>query len=189
MAPATAGGAIRTSGSAGDRGAAPGLLGALMARLAAVPSRRALFTETKTLAALRLPLHSSGRLAYRRPDRLDKITTWPQPEVLTVRAGRLRLTTDGATRRIDLAAQPVIAALVEAVLGTLAGDLAGLRRDYHVRASGDLAAWRLVLTPRGAALAGLLRQVAITGRAGWLLRLRTVQTNGDVTVMIMTPAA
>ncbi|MGH7043586.1 MAG: LolA-related protein [Acetobacteraceae bacterium] len=165
------------------------LLATIMRHLAAVRQSHAVFVEEKTLAALRTPLQSSGRLAYHRPDRLEKITDWPQPEVLAVQAGRLSLTADGATRSFELAAEPVIGALVEAILGTLAGDLAGLRRWYHVTATGTQAAWRLALRPRTAALAKFIRGATITGSGGQLTRLRTVAANGDISVMTIRPAA
>jgi Outer membrane lipoprotein carrier protein LolA-like len=183
-APGGGGDAAATGGTPDAR-----LLVRLMRRLAAVPQRRAQFTETRTLAALQAPLRSMGRLAYRRPDQLEKITEWPRPEVLAVKAGQLTLTIDGATRSIDLAAQPAIGALVEAILGTLAGDLAGLRRWYRVAATGSLAAWRLTLRPRSGALAQFVREVTIEGAAVQLDRLRTVAANGDVTVMTIRPAA
>ena len=160
-----------------------------MRRLAAVRASRALFTEKKTLAALRMPLRSTGRLAYHRPDQFDKITDWPRPEVLSVRAGRLTLTTDGAPRTIDLAAEPAVGALVEAILGTLAGDLPGLRRWYHVAATGTPASWHLTLRPRTQDLARLIREVAVTGSGARLTRLRTIEANGDTSVMTITPAA
>ncbi len=160
-----------------------------MHRLAAVRQSRALFTETKTLAALQVPLRSSGRLAYQRPDQLEKITTWPRTEVLEVRGGRLSLTADGATRTVELADEPAIGALVEAILGTLAGDLDGLRRWYDVAATGMPSAWRITLRPRGAALAKLVREVAITGAGARLSRVHTLAANGDSTVMTITPAS
>ena len=160
----------------------------VMHRLAAVPQSRARFTEEKTLAALRMPLQSSGRLAYRRPDRLEKITEWPQTEVLVVRGGKLFLTENGATRTVVLAAEPAIGALVEAILGTLAGDLPGLRRWYHVAATGTQAAWRLTLRPRTTALAKFIREAVIDGVGARLTRLRMVEANGDTSVMTITPA-
>lgn len=159
-----------------------------MRRLARVRQSRALFTEEKTLAALRMPLRSSGRLAYRRPDWLEKVTEWPREDVLSVRAGRLSLTTGGATRTIDLAAEPAIGALVEAILGTLAGDLPGLRRWYHVAATGTPADWRLTLRPRAAALAHFVGEIAIAGTGPRLTRLRMVEANGDTSVMTISPA-
>ncbi len=167
---------------------APGLLGHVMAALAAVPHRNALFTETKTLAALAAPLRSSGRLRYDRPDRFDKITDWPRPEVLSVRGAHLSLGLDGgAPRRIDLAQEPAIGGLVAAILGTLSGDLALLRRWYHARMTGTEAAWTLVLTPRTPALTRLVRRGTITGRDGMLTAMRTLAANGDRSVMTILP--
>jgi len=170
--------------------AAPaGLLESVMHRLAAVPQSRATFTETRTIAALAQPVRSSGRLAYRRPDRMEQITVWPRQEVLQVEAGRLTLTEDqGAPQALDLAEHPAIAGLVEAILGTLAGDLAGLRRVYRVDIAGTPAAWRLTLLPREPALAALLRRVTIDGAGASLRRVHTVQANGDESVMRIAPA-
>ena len=197
---AGAAGRVHAAGSAPALGpvAAPapapaGLLAAVMARLATVQVSRARFTEQKTLAALTLPLSSSGRLAYRRPDRLEKITDWPRPEVLVVRGHALSLSIDGGPpETLDLAARPEIGALVEAILGTLAGDLPGLRRWYHVAAAGAPDGWHLTLTPRADALARLVRRVTIAGvddgTGARIDRITTEAANGDRTVMTIRPA-
>ena len=160
-----------------------------MHRLAAVPHSRASFTETRTIAALTEPVRSSGRLAYQRPDRMEQITVWPHQEVLQVAAGRLTLTEgQEAPRELALADHPALAGLVEAILGTLAGDLAGLRRAYHVAIAGTPEAWRLTLLPRETGLARLVRQVTIDGAGATLRRVRTTQANGDVSLMLIQPA-
>ena len=71
-----------------------------MARLAQAPQRRANFVEEKTLAALTVPLRSEGRLEYRRPDHLEKITTAPQYESLVVEGGRLVIAAGGDPPRV-----------------------------------------------------------------------------------------
>ncbi len=169
------------------------LLETVMQRLAAVPESRASFTETRTLAALSAPVRSSGRLAYQRPDRMEQITVWPRLEVLRVAAGQVSLTEgqgaqgQGAPQELSLAAHPALAGLVEAILGTLAGDLTGLRRAYRVAIAGTPEAWRLTLLPREAVLARLVRQVTIDGAGAALRRVRTVQANGDVSLMSIAP--
>ena len=159
-------------------------LARVLAALAAVPRREALFTETKTLAALRAPVRSSGRLSYTRPDRFAKITEWPRAEVLTVTGGHATLSLDGGpARRLSFSEQPALAGLAAAILGTLSGNLALLRRWYHVRLSGGLGGWRLALTPRGKLLAGFVRAVSLRGIGGHVREVRTVAANGDQSLM------
>ncbi|MCL2428610.1 MAG: outer membrane lipoprotein carrier protein LolA, partial [Alphaproteobacteria bacterium] len=115
-----------------------------MARLAAVAASRASFIEEKHIAALREPLKSQGELLYRRPSHLEKITTTPIHESLMVDGGRLSVQADGRQPvLIDLASEPEIRALVEAVRGILSGDIASLRRSYDVSMEGPLSGWTL----------------------------------------------
>lgn len=166
------------------------LLSQVMQRLAAVQESRATFTERKTLAALSQPLTSQGRLVYRRPDVLQMITDAPVPEVLAVQGRRLTLAEQGAPAKvIDLAEQPQIAALVDAVLGTLSGDIGSLRRSYDVAIEGTLAAWVLVLRPANPRLTHLLKAVTVGGSAATLERIQIVEANGDRSEMTVYPAA
>jgi hypothetical protein len=161
-----------------------------MHRLAAVRESRARFVEDKTLAALAQPVRSEGWLVYRRPDHLEKTTTGPVPESLMVDGDRLSVMAEGEQPRLfDLATQPALAGLVEAVRGTLAGDLPALRRTYTVAMRGDLAAWRLALAPAGPPLTDLLRQVVVEGAGTTLRRVAIEQANGDRSVMTISPPA
>ena len=63
-----------------------------MRMLAGVPQSSASFAEVKVLAMLNRPLRATGRLVYRRPAHLEKITLEPQPESLVVDGDRLTLT-------------------------------------------------------------------------------------------------
>ncbi len=156
----------------------------LMRRLAAVPESRASFVEEKTVAALAQPVRSQGWLAYRRPGYLEKATTGPVPENLLVDGDRLSLLLQGQQPRlIDLNAEPALAALVDAVRGTLSGDLPTLRRSYAVAMQGDLGAWRLTLTPLRPPLTDMLRGVTVEGAGTALRSVLTVQANGDRSVM------
>ena len=153
----------------------------LMQMLAQVPESSASFTEVKVTrnadpTAASLP----GRLLYRRPAHLEKITLEPQTERLVVDGNRLTLTEANETPRvIDLDAEPAIRALVDAIRGTLSGDLAALRRSYAVTMEGGVSDWRLTLTPIGPGVARLVTRTTIDG-AGTALRLvQTTQANGD----------
>lgn len=163
-------------------------LGALMARLAAVPERRARFVEEKRLGVLDQPLRSTGRLLYRRPERLEKITESPQPESLVVDGDRLVLTQgQEAPRVVDLASQPGLRALVDAIRGPLAGDLAALRRSFALDAAGSLAAWHLVMRPADPAVARLLTAVVVSGEGDSPREVDVRQANGDEDRLLIEP--
>ena len=164
-------------------------LGELMGELAAIPERHERFGETKYLAVLNQPLVSQGWLNYRRPAHLEKITTAPQAESLLVDGDRLTLTErSGSPQTLMLASHPEITALVDAVRGTLSGDLPELERHYRVVASGGLSAWRLVLWPADRRVQELLRDIVFEGTATQLRSVRTDQTNGDTQIMTVEPA-
>ena len=160
-----------------------------MRHLAAIPESHAAFTEVKTIAALSEPVRSEGRLIYRRPGHLEKITTGPVPESLMVDGDRLSMVSDDQPPRlVELDSEPALRALVDAVRGTLSGDLATLHRSYVVSMEGTPAGWQLILTPRQP-LAGLLRQISVEGAGSDLHVVRVVQANGDQSLMTIRPAA
>jgi hypothetical protein len=160
----------------------------LMQALARVRAHRANFVEVKSIAALSEPISTSGTLIYRRPDYLAKITRSPHPEQLVVDGNQLSLTEGSqAPRIIALDSHPRLRALVDAVRGTLSGNLALLRRWYEVTMTGSFAAWRLGLTPIDAGLASLIRFIAIEGSGTTLRAVQTVQANGDQSRMAINP--
>lgn len=170
--------------------AEPFPLAALMARLAAIPERRARFHEERRFAALTEILQSAGRLLYRRPDYLEKITDWPNAERMVIDGPRLIITEPGnePPRVIDLAGQPELRTMAEAMRGPLAGDLDALRRSFAVSAQGSLAGWTLDLAPLDPRAAKLLRRIRLAGRDAWIADIRLEQANGDETWMRIEPA-
>ncbi len=160
----------------------------ILAAVAAHADRRAGFTEHRRLAALADPQTSSGTLAYDRGGRLEKRTDQPEPETLVLDHDRLVITQGSdAPRIVDLAGQPGLRALIDAVRAPLAGDARTLNDDYDIRAEGNLAAWRLGLTPRGAETAHLLHDVAIEGADGDIRRIVIRQANGDMDDLSLRP--
>jgi hypothetical protein len=159
-----------------------------MAHLAQAPGRRASFVEEKHLAALTTLLRSEGRLAYRRPDHLEKITTTPTQESLVVDGSRLIITTGSDTPRVvELDGQPEIRALIDTIRGALSGNLALLRQLYDITGTGTASDWHIALHPRSPAIAQLVKDVQLTGGA----EVRSIQTtapNGDTDTLTITPA-
>jgi hypothetical protein len=160
-----------------------------MRLLAQVQESRASFEEVRVLAMLTRPLRAAGRLYYRRPAHLEKITLDPQVENLVVDGDRLTLTeADETPRVIDLEGESAIRALVDAIRGTLSGDLSALRRSYAVTMEGRLSAWRLLLVPTDASVARLVAHTTIEGAGTDLHLVRTTQANGDEIRMTISPA-
>ena len=167
----------------------PSWFGQLMHRLAQIPSSQSDFVEEKQIAALDRPLRSQGRLVYRQPAHLEKITTAPQPETLIVDGDQLTIRTgDGMPKIFSLANEPAIAGLVDGVRAALAGDQTTLQRLYHIEVQGSPVEWRLDLSPRSAPLTQVLRSVTIDGAETAIRMIRIDQANGDTQTMTITVA-
>jgi hypothetical protein len=162
----------------------------LLQMFARVQESYATFTEVKLIANLTRPLHGSGRLSYRRPSHLEKITVEPEAESLVIDGDRLTLTErSSAPRVVDLNGEPVVRALVDAIRGTLSGDLAALRRSYRVRMDGNFATWRLTMIPTDSSVAQFVSAMTIEGAGTSLRVVETRQTNGDDMRMTVTPVS
>ena len=144
---------------------------------------RASFVERKRIAVLDRPLLSSGELRFQAPDRLEKRTLRPKPERLRVEGERLSLERGERSLELDLRSYPEVAAFVESIRGTLAGDRGTLERYYELRLEGARASWALTLTPRSSAMAALVARVRIAGRDAEISVIEIEQANGDSTLM------
>jgi len=155
----------------------------LMAQLAQVQTSRARYSEVKRVALLQKPLQLSGTLFYSRPARLEKRQTLPFEEVISVDGDWLTVEREGKTRRISLQNAPLVAALVESLRATLAGDGAELERLYKVRVQGTRQRWTLKLTPREVEIAGIVKSIVIAGSDSRIVRLEILEPGGDGSVM------
>ena len=155
----------------------------VMAGLAAVPSSRARFTETRHSTLLKQPLVMSGTLVYQRPDRLEKHVLSPFEESVTIDGSRINVTRRGeAGRTIALPASGPSRALVESLRATLAGDLPALTRHFAVAVSGTRGAWTMTLRPRDAALAAAVMRVEFAGNGSRVQRIEVHEAGGDRSV-------
>jgi hypothetical protein len=161
-----------------------------MQMLARVQESHATFTEVKVMASLTRPLLGTGRLFYRRPSYLEKVTLEPHPEKLVVDGNRLTLAEGNAPPQIiDLNGEPAIRTLVDAIRGTLSGDLASLRRSYRVSMEGGITAWRLTLVPLDPSVAQLVVSTTIEGAGTSLHTIQTELSSGDVNRMTIKPVS
>jgi len=155
----------------------------LMGELAQVQTSRARYSEVKRVALLQKPLQLSGTLLYERPGRIEKRQTLPVEEVISVDGDWLTVEREGKTRRISLQSATLVAALVESLRATLAGDGAELERLYRVRVQGTRQRWTLALAPREVEVAGVVKSIVIAGSGSRIGRLEILEPGGDGSVM------
>jgi hypothetical protein len=160
-----------------------------MAALSRVQEVRSAFREEKRLSGLTVPLTSSGTLLYLAPDRVEKRTSEPFLEEIVVDGDRLTYAkpAEGVRRTVGLDAAPELRGLVEAVRGTLAGDLEALQRYYSVGFESVGEGWRLTLVPVDERLRDFLKVVRIDGRETELHRVETIEPDGDMARMAIEP--
>ncbi|SPA01834.1 conserved hypothetical protein, putative exported protein [Cupriavidus taiwanensis] len=161
----------------------------LMSTLAQRKSGRVLFTETKYLALLGKPVQSSGELRFTAPDHLEKRTLSPKAENLVLDGDMLTIERDGKRYTMPLQNYPEIAAFIESIRATLAGNRDALERYYKLGVEGRASRWTLTLTPADSRMAAAVSQVRIDGRQDALEQIEIRQADGDRSVMKIRPAA
>jgi hypothetical protein len=160
----------------------------LMSALAQRKSGRVLFTEKKYLAMLERPVESSGELVFVAPDRLEKRTVTPKPENLVIEGDMMTVQRGGKTFTMPLQNYPEIAAFIESIRGTLAGNRTALERYYRLGVEGRAGRWTLTLTPADSRMAAIVSQVRIDGANDALDSVEIRQADGDRSVMKIRPA-
>ena len=162
-------------------------LPALVAMLAQRRNTEARFVEERFISGLDQPLRSSGTLSFQAPDRFSRQTLEPRPEAMSVAGNTVTLTRGGRTRQMTLDAVPEATALLEALRGTLNGDLALLQKFYAARVEGNASRWRLTLTPLAQRLGTQVRQLEIEGQGSDLKTVEVLLAGGDRSVMSIEP--
>lgn len=159
----------------------------LMNLLAQQKSGKASFIEKKYIGFLDTPLESSGELSFEAPDRLEKRTLKPRAESMLLDGDKLTVAMhEKKPLNLRLQDQPVVAAMVESIRGTLSGDRAALEKNYAIELSGIQTKWQLTLTPMNRAVAKIVRQIQIGGAESNLKTIRFEQTDGDRMEMVIS---
>jgi hypothetical protein len=141
------------------------------------------FVEERFVTGLDQPLRSSGTLSFSAPDRFSRTTLEPRPESMSVEGNTVTLKRGGRTRQMTLDAVPEATALVEALRGTLNGDLATLQKFYTARVDGNATRWKLTLQPLAQRLGSQVRQLDIEGQGPDLKSVEVLLAGGDRSVM------
>jgi outer membrane lipoprotein-sorting protein len=159
----------------------------LMHDLSQRPSGRAKFVEKKYIAMLDKPLISSGELSFTAPDRLEKRTLQPKPELIRLDGDMLYVEHGGKQFNLRLSSRPEAVAFVESIRGTLTGNQKALEANYALALSGTQASWTLRLQPTDTNIAALLTRIDIRGARDRVTSIEYQLADGDRTVMNITP--
>ncbi len=161
----------------------------LMRALAQVRSDHARFVEKKFIAMLDKPVESSGELFYRAPDYLEKRTIRPKPEALILDHGTLIIERGRHRQALQLHDYPEVAAFIDCIRGTLAGERKALERSFQLSLEGSSERWTLQLLPVDEKLQTLLKSVRIAGARDAVRRIEITQADGDSSLMLIEKLA
>ena len=161
----------------------------LMRDLAQTRSGHASFVEKKSIAMLDKPVESSGELFYSAPDRLEKRTLKPKPESMTVDAGSLLIERGRQKHRLQLQDYPELAAFIESIRGTLAGDRQALERNYRLSLEGGVERWTLQLLPADEKMQAVVKRIRIAGVRDAVRSIEITQADGDSSLMLIEKLA
>jgi outer membrane lipoprotein-sorting protein len=161
----------------------------LMQSLAQHKSGRATFTEKKYIAVLDKPVESSGDLLYTAPDRLEKRTVKPRPESMVVSGGELLVERGRQKHRVQLQNHPELAAFIDSIRGTLAGDRKALERNYQLSLDGTSERWTLRLLPLDEKMRAVVQRIQIAGSADEVRSVEISQADGDHSLMTIEKLA
>lgn len=155
----------------------------LMDSLAQNRSSQASFVEKKTIAMLERPVESSGELFYSAPDHLEKRTLKPKPESMVIDGNDLLIERGRQKHRLQLASYPELAAFIDSIRGTLAGDRQALERNYQLSLEGTAERWTLQLLPRDDKMLAVVQRIRIAGARDQVRSIEIAQADGDSSVM------
>lgn len=148
------------------------------------------FVEVRGSALLKAPLRIEGEYARPDADTLVREVRAPYVETTTIRGGEATIARTGRRpRSFALSRVPELAGLQASFGALLAGDAEGLAAAYRIEASGTRQAWRMVLVPKDAALAGKLREIVLHGRGAELRCIETQPVEGDPQRTLLAAAA
>jgi hypothetical protein len=161
----------------------------LMRGLAQIRGDRATFVEKKFIAILDKPVESSGELIYTAPDRLEKRTLKPKPETMVVEQGILVIERGRQKHRLQLQDYPELAAFIDSIRSTLAGDRKALERNYRLTLEGTVERWALQLSPVNEKMRGVVKGIRIAGMRETVRSIEITQADGDSSLMLIEKLA
>ncbi|MEP7185311.1 MAG: outer membrane lipoprotein carrier protein LolA [Rhodanobacter sp.] len=154
------------------------LLNNIMSSLSQHASVRAEFTQARSNPALAKPQESSGKLLFVLGHGMVWQTTEPFAETLAMTGSHAsRLGPRGFVRAQDARGVNQVSQMLQSLL---AGKPDDVLRAFDVKASGSVAQWTLLFTPRQERVARVLGGITLTGDA-FLEGIRIDMHDGSAT--------
>lgn len=157
----------------------------LMQGLAQIRTGQAGFVETKYIAMLDKPVESSGELFYKAPGRLEKRTLKPKPETMILDNGLLVIERGRQKHSLQVQDYPELAAIIDSIRGTLAGDRKALERNYRLSLEGGVERWTLQLLPVDEKMQAIIKRISITGAYHAVSGIEINRADGDRSLMLI----
>jgi outer membrane lipoprotein-sorting protein len=136
------------------------------------------FVQVKHLGLLEEPMVSTGRFAFKQPDRVRLDVESPEPATILIDGRNVRI--PGLTQQQQ---KGMGMAPIGAMFGQLAkifrGDVEGLRQDFEVTAEADGADVRVRLVPRRADWKKAFRSIELRFSGG-LSHLETLRLEDEL---------
>ena len=161
----------------------------LLRGLAQIRSDHASFVEKKFIAMLDKPVESSGELFYSAPDYLEKRTLRPKPESMILDRGSLVIERGRQKRELQLQDYPDLAAFIDSIRATLAGDRKALERNYRLSLNGTAEHWTLQLLPLDEEIRTVVKRIRIAGVRDAVRSIEISQADGDSSLMFIEKLA
>ena len=161
----------------------------LMDGLAQTRSDHASFIEKKSIAMLEEPVESSGELFYTAPDHLEKRTLKPKLESMVLDHGTLMIERGRQKHHLQLQDYPELAAFIDSIRGTLAGDRKALERNYRLSLEGTAEYWTLQLLPVDEKIQAVVKYIRIMGMGDSVHSVEITQADGDSSLMLIEKLA
>ena len=155
----------------------------LMQLLNAAPTPEVPYTEKKYSSLLAESVLSSGTLAFRRPDTVEKNMKLPRNERYIITADELVLVRGNSEKRLPLSSQPLLSAFAASLRGVLTGDAELLRKHYQLTLSGEEKNWRLELVPQESSITRYVERILVSGQAGRVDQIEVRESSGDRSMM------
>jgi hypothetical protein len=139
------------------------------------------YQESRESPWLSAPGVTEGVL-HATPQLLEKRVASPRRETWRLLPDRLEWAgVDGSRKQVLFKDAPALQALADVTRQAVAGDLAGLQRDFTIAVQGSREAWSARLQPRGGLLQRQLESVQLQGAGSRLQVLIVTERAGERT--------